>query len=359
MRALVVGANGLIGAHVSEALVDSGHEVRGLIRATSDLSSIDGLTIDLVEGDVLDPGTVAAATSGCDVVFHTAVPFAYAGQVHDDVDRVANEGTANVLRACASSGVTRVVVTSSSVVLGYSLVPAPLDEGQDVSDAARIEPGYVRAKIRQDHESLQLAEDLGLEVVLACPKMTIGRQPARLGPSNAIVVQYLADPFRSTYAGGINIVAAPDVGRGHVVLAEQGRSGHRYLLGGDDLTWPEVHAAIADLCGIAPPRFTAAPAVTYWSAATEELLARVRRRSPLATREQASMTGRYYWYSSAKATALGYHARPAREALADTIAWLVTTDHVSREMRASMTLHRDVYDARRRWLQRHSPRQAV
>jgi dihydroflavonol-4-reductase len=359
VRALVVGANGLIGAHVSEALVDSGHEVGGLVRPTSDLSSIDGLSIDLVEGDVLDVGVLADATSGCDVVFHTAVPFAYAGQVDDDVDRIATEGTANVLRACASSGVARVVVTSSSVVLGYSLVPTPLDEGHDASDTTRIERGYVRAKVRQDRASLQLAEELGLEVVLACPTMTVGRQPARLGPSNAIVVQYLADPFCSTYAGGINIVAAPDVARGHVVLAEQGRSGHHYLLGGDDLTWPDVHAAIADLCGIAAPRFTAAPSVTYWSAATEELLARVGRRPPLATREQASMTGRYYWYSSAKAAALGYRARPAREALADTIAWLVTTDHVSREMRASMSLHRDVYDARRRAHQRHSTRQAV
>jgi len=348
VKALVVGANGLVGAHVSEALVDGGHDVRGLIRETSDLSSLDGLPIELVVGDVLDPQAVVDATAGCDVVFHTAVPFAYAGQVDDDVDRIAAEGTANVLRACAASGVARAVVTSSSVVLGYSVVPTPVDERHTPSEVTGTEPGYVRAKVRQDRASLQLGSELGLEVVLACPTMTIGAQPARLGPSNAIVVQYLADPFCSTYAGGINVVAAPDVGRGHVVLAEHGRAGERYVLGGDDLTWPEVHGMIADLCGIAAPRFTAAPSITYWSAATEELLARVRRRSPLATREQASMTGRYYWYSSAKAAALGYRARPAREALADTIAWLVTTDHVTREMRASMTLHRDVYDARRR-----------
>ena len=348
MKALVVGANGLVGAHVSEALVEGGHDVRGLIRETSDVSSLDGLAIELVVGDVLDPRAVTEATAGRDVVFHTAVPFAYAGQVDDDVDRIAAEGTANVLRASASSDVARVVVTSSSVVLGYSVVPTPLDETHVPSDATGIEPGYVGAKVRQDRAALQLGEELGLEVVLACPTMTVGAQPARLGPSNAIVVQYLADPFSSTYAGGINIVAAPDVGRGHVVLAEHGRAGDRYLLGGDDLTWAEVHGTIADLCGIESPRFTAAPSITYWSAATEELLARLGRRSPLATREQASMTGRYYWYSSAKSVALGYRARPAREALADTIAWLVTTDHVTREMRASMTLHRDVYDARRR-----------
>ncbi|MBP9053479.1 MAG: NAD-dependent epimerase/dehydratase family protein [Candidatus Microthrix subdominans] len=348
MKALVVGANGLIGAHISKALIDSGHHVRGVTRVTSDRSGIDDLPMDLVDGDVLDPVAMKSATAGSDVVFHTAVPFAYAGQVDDDVDRTAAEGTANVLRACAANGVDRVVITSSSVVLGYSSVPSPVDETHAPMDAEPVGPGYVDAKVRQDRAALQLAEQLDLDVVLACPTMTIGRQAARLGPSNAIVVQYLADPFGSTYAGGINVVAAPDVGQGHVILAERGRSGERYLLGGDDVTWAEVHEAVAELCGVAPPRFTAAPSLTFWSAATEELRARVRRRPPLATREQARMTGRYYWYSSAKAASLGYRARPAREAFADLIAWLVTSDHVSREMRASMTLHRDVYNARRR-----------
>lgn len=346
MTTLVTGANGLVGAHVVAALLTAGHDVRAFTRPTADPGALASLPVDHREGDVLDLDAVRAAAAGCELIVHTAVPFAYAGQADDDPGRVATEGTTNVLHAARATGVRRLVVTSSSVVLGYRTRPEVIDESAGLASPLG-QPGYVAAKIRQDAATLSRAEELGLEAVLACPTMAVGAGGTRLGPSNAIVVQYLADPLRSTLPGGINVVAVEDVALGHVLLAEAGRAGQRYLLGGQNLTWRQVHDLVADLTGVAPPRWTATHTAAFLGAAAEELRARLERRPPLATRDQATMVGRYYWYAHDRAAALGYAPMPARDALARAVAWLATSRHVTREQRTAMHLHPDVFAARR------------
>jgi dihydroflavonol-4-reductase len=350
-RTLVTGANGLIGAHVVRALLADGDDVRAFVRPTSDLAALADLPLELHRGDVLVAEDVAAAAEGCRVVFHTAVPFAYAGQVDDDVDRTATDGTTNVLHAAAAAGVERVVVTSSSVVFGHTTDAVTVDTSAGPVSASG-QPGYVAAKIRQDRTTVDLAERLDLEVVLVAPTMAVGALAARLGPSNAVVVQYLADPTRATYPGGINVVAVEDVARGHLVAATAGIPGQRYVLGGDNLTWRQVHELIAELAGVDPPRWVATHTAAYLGAVAEEARARLGRRRPLVTRDQAAMIGRYYWYSHEPAARLGYAPAGARVALARAIAWLAGSRHVSREMRTSMHLHPDVVVARAEFAER-------
>jgi dihydroflavonol-4-reductase len=177
--------------------------------------------------------------------------------------------------------------------------------------------------------------------------MAVGPFSPTLGPSNAVILTYLADPFRFTYPGGCNIVSARDVGRGHALLASVGAPGERYILGGENLAWEEIHRVVADLCGVDAPSITAGHAALYVAAAAEEVRAQFAGRPPLTTRAQASMIGRYYWYSSAKAQRAGYTARPARGAIAEAVAWLVASHHVWRELRTRIRLHGDVYDERR------------
>ena len=345
MRALVTGANGLIGCHVVRALLGDGYAVRAFVRPTADLVSLDGLPCELHHGDVLDAAAVRDAVAGCDLVFHAAVPFAYAGQVRDPVERIASVGTSNVLHAAKAKGVPRVVVTSSSVVFGYRMSPEVIDESAGLSGGDSS--GYVAAKLRQDEATVRLATDLGVDVVLVCPTMSVGPFAPRLGPSNAIIVQYAADPLHMTYPGGVNIAAAEDVAAGHVLAGEFGRPGRRYLLGGENLTWPDIHHTVAELCGLPSPQLTIGHTQAYLAAAAEELRAKLERRPPLTTREQAQMVGRYYWYDHSDAAELGYAPRPAREALAGAVAWLAASPHISREVRTTMHLHADAYAARR------------
>src|SRR5262249_23041369 len=162
-----------------------------------------------------------AACLNCDVVFHTAAYFSYSGHTPAELFATAVDGTENVLRASADAGVSRVVVTSSSIVFGYSEVPDIIDESTGLTQADG-EPPYVAAKVAQHRSALDIASELSLDVVIACPTITIGPVAGRIGPSNGIIAAYLADPFRCTYPGGCNAVSARDVADGHIILAERG-----------------------------------------------------------------------------------------------------------------------------------------
>jgi dihydroflavonol-4-reductase len=137
-----------------------------------------------------------------------------------------------------------------------------------------------------------------------------------------------------------------DVAAGHVLLAVHGEPGARYVLGGENLSWRDIHGLIADLAGVPPPRAVASAVTCYGLAVAEEARARFTGKPPLATRSQARMVGRYYWYSHARAAAIGYRPRPARQALAEAVAWLSPGPHVSREARVAMRLGREVQAAR-------------
>jgi dihydroflavonol-4-reductase len=273
------------------------------------------------------------------------VAFSYWGHDPAMMARTAIEGSRNVLAAAAAAGVARVVMTSSSVVLGASVGPEVRDEDRS-AEHDPDEPAYVLAKIAQEREALATARRLGVDVVFACPTMSVGPFGASLGPSNGVITSYLADPLRLTWAGGCNIVSVRDVAAGHALIALKGESGQRYVLGSENLTWPQVHGLIAELAGVPPPRTHASAVACYAVALAEEARARATGKPPLATRAQARMVGRHYWYSHARAAALGYSPRPARDALADALAWLSPSRHVSREMRIGMRLAREVHAAR-------------
>ena len=337
----MTGATGLIGAHIVQALVAAGHDVTALARPTSQRAALADLPIRWFVADLLDPEVdLQAACKGNQVVFHTAAQFSYGATA--GIYETAVRGTASVLRACASAGVDRIVVTSSSVVFGYGDANASIDEQVGLASACG-EPIYVAAKIAQHREALTLGKRLKLDVRLACPTMTLGPTSAHLGPSNGIVLAYLADLFACTYPGGCNLVSARDVAAGHLAIAQTGAAGQSYLLGSQNLTWHDIHTLIAELSGVAPPRIVLNRSLAFVATATEELHAGMAGRAALSTREQAMMVGRYYWYSHDKAIQLGYAPAPARDALIETISWLAASRHVTREMRARMRLADEIY----------------
>ncbi|HEY2620563.1 MAG TPA: NAD-dependent epimerase/dehydratase family protein [Acetobacteraceae bacterium] len=339
----MTGAAGLIGAHIVHALVGAGHEVRCLVRRTSRRGPLDGLPVTWFVADLLHADQeLDTACAECDVVFHTAALFAYGVVKPTLLHGTAVAGTEALLRACARQGVRRAVVTSSSVVFGHRTDAASIDETA-ILIRGDGEPPYVAAKIAQHQRSVKLGENLKLDVRFACPTMTVGPTSARLGPSNGMIVAYLADPFRSTYPGGCNIVSARDVAAGHLLIAARGTAGESYLLGSENLAWQQIHGMIAELTGVAPPRVELNHASAFLAATAEEIRAAMSGCPALSTREQAAMVGRRYWYSHAKAAALGYAPSPARDALIETISWLAASPHITREVRARMHLSADIY----------------
>jgi dihydroflavonol-4-reductase len=348
IRCLVTGATGLIGSYIVQVLKAAGYDVRALVRPGRPRRTLDLPALECLEGDVLvDDARLHSACEGCDTVFHAAAYFAYAGFAPGHLKELAVAGTENVLRAAAAAGVRRVIVTSSSVVFGYSDTGAVLlDETAALSSDRR--PEYVAAKIAQHERAIALASALGLEMVLACPTITLGAVARELGPSNGLLVAYLSDPFHCTFPGGCNIASARDVAHGHLLLAQQGVANESYLLGSENMSWRVFHEYVSELAGVARPAVQLNHTLAFLAASAEEAAAHLRGRTPLFTRDQAAMLGRYYWYSHAKAAKLGYAPRPACAALVEAISWLAGSAHISREARAGMRLSDEVYRYRAR-----------
>ena len=345
MKVLVTGANGLIGANLVRELLHDGYSVRALVRPSSNLQSLDGLDVELVYGDVLNSDSLTDSAKGCELVFHTAALFSYWGQDIGQLENIAIDGTLNVINAAIEAKVSRVVFTSSSVVLGSSERPLVRDESDDLDDNENVP--YVIAKALQEQRAFEHAAAVGIELIAVCPTMTVGPHGYRLGPSNGLIVAYLDDLTRATFPGGCNIVSANDVARGHIIAAQKGTAGDRYLLGSENLTWSAIHKIISELCGINGPNWQSNHTTSYLAATCCEMSARLFGKTPLTTRTQARMVGRYYWYDHARIGALGFNPQPARHALAEAIAWLAASQHVSRKTRSTMRLSGEVYQARK------------
>ena len=345
MRALVTGATGIVGSNLVRALLAARHRVRVLVRASSDTCSLTGLAIDRYEGDVLRPDDLRPAAAGCDVIFHAAALFAYWGHSAEDQSDLAVRGTRNILESAKQAGVERVVVTSSSVVLGSSATPRARDE---VATFDEPRPSaYVLSKLRQENVTFEIGDALGIDVVAVCPTLCVGPYDYRLSPSNAYIVNYLNDPFRSTFIGGCNIVSARDVAAGHVLAAERGKSGCRYVLGSENLDWHEVHRLISELAGTFGPSLVLNHTASYLAAMATEILARMSGTAPSATRDEARMSARYFWYDHKRIGLLGYAPMPARAALAEAIAWLLGRARVAESVAHALELSPEVIAARR------------
>ena len=348
MRIAVTGATGMVGGQVASAALAAGHEVLAVTRPDPHRPGatlrIGAHTVPRAPAALTDGDSLARALRGCDGLVHCAAVYAFGSARAGEVEQVNTEGTRAVLEAAAAAGVSRVVVTTSSVTCGSSLLPRARSERDHLGTEPA--PAYYASKVAQEEVALETGHRLGLPVVLALPTVVLGGPFAHLAPSNAIVLRYLLDPTRSTFAGGCNVVDARDVGAGHVALLERGIAGERYLLGGEDVSWRMLHTLVADLAGLPGP-FADMPAGSAWAlSAAAEWWAGLRDETPLTTREEASTVGRFYWYTSARAHDLGYAARPARAAVAASLAWLAVSPDLPRWAREGLRMHPDVRDAR-------------
>lgn len=344
MKVLVTGATGIVGSNLVRALLAASHRVRVLVRASSDRRSLQTLPVELVEGDVLDPASLAGAAKGCTFVFHAAAVFSYWGMSGDEQTDLAVRGTRNMLEAARRMRVRRVVLTSSSVVLGSTAGRRVLDEEDTVDEPQPS--AYSRSKFEQERAAFAIAAHLEQDIVAVCPTLVMGAYDYRLSPSNASIVNYLNDPFRSTFLGGCNVVAAEDVAAGHLLAAERGSPGCRYVLGAENLSWHQVHSLISALTGTFGPSVTLNHTASYMAAAAAEASARLTGTRPMATRDEAKMAGRFYWYDHRRIATLGYAPLPARRALAQAIGWLIARSYISDSVMGKLKLVPEVLAAR-------------
>jgi dihydroflavonol-4-reductase len=315
MRALVTGAAGFIGSHVVRALVAAGAEVIAFDRAfrTAPHTGV----AELVVGDVLDGDSVRRAAEGCDAVFHLAAVYSYARADAAAMTAINVQGTRTVLEAVSKGGPRRVVHTSSCATCGP--VGGRAANESDEPPARDLVIPYKRTKLEGERAALEAAR-AGIDVVVVNPTVPVGPGDLRPTPTGKMIADVAHGRARAYLArSALNVVAVQDVAAGHLRAFERGRTGERYLLGGENLSIRDVFATVAAAAGRPVPRVGIPWSAAYAAARAAGAVTRRSGREPSMLILDEVRAGRLpHLFDDAKARAeLGHESRPAHEALVE------------------------------------------
>jgi dihydroflavonol-4-reductase len=317
---LVTGASGFVGAAVARALLAAGDRVRVLMRATSGRRNIEGLDCETCTGSLEDAASLRAALAGCNRLFHVAADYRLWVRDPAAMFRANVEGTRALMQAAQDQGVERIVYTSSVATLGLDPGGAAADERMPSRYEEMIGP-YKQSKYRAE-EVVKAMAAAGLPAVIVNPSTPVGPRDVKPTPTGRMIVEAASGRMPAFVDTGLNIVHVDDVAAGHLLAAQKGRPGERYILGGENLALAEILAAVARLCGRPPPRVRLPIAPLMPLAFAAEAMATLTGREPFVTRDGLRMARKKMYFTSAKAEReLGYRARAAREGIADAVAW--------------------------------------
>ena len=321
MLAFVTGATGFLGSHVARVLADNGADMRLLVRSSSNPRNIEGLRADRALGDLRDPASLEKAMAGCDVVFHVAADYRLWVRDPNEMYRSNVEGTRAILEAARKNGVRRVVYTSSVATIGFTRNGYPANEDSPVSLADMI-GHYKRSKFMAEQLALEAGRS-GLEVVVVNPTTPVGDQDVNPTPTGRIVVDFLKRKFPAYVETGLNLVDVRECARGHVTALEKGKSGERYILGGENLTLKQILDMLAKITGLPSPRLKLPYIFAYAAGLTDEIVTgRLRGREPRATIDTVRMGAKKMFASSDKAERdLGWKIVPVESALRRAAEW--------------------------------------
>jgi len=321
LKVFVTGATGFVGSHVARVLSQQGAELRLLVRAASRTENLEGLRAERVTGDLCDAQALRQGMSGCELVFHVAADYRLWAPDPGEIYRANVEGTRAVLEAARTASVRRVVHTSSVGTIGFRSNGRPADEDSPVSLADMI-GAYKRSKFMAEQAAMEAARG-GQDVVIVNPTTPVGEQDIKPTPTGRVIVDFLKRKFPAYVDTGLNLVDARECARGHVMAAEKGRSGERYILGGEDLTLKQILDRLAAITGLPAPTVKLPYAVAFAAGAVDTLFNGVLRgREPRVTLDSVRMGRKKMFASSAKAEReLGWKTVPVDAALRRAVEW--------------------------------------
>lgn len=324
---LVTGATGFVGAHVVRALLDAGEEVRCLVRATSDLRNLEGLEVERVEGDLRDPATLAPALVGIRRLFHVAADYRLFVRRPEDIYRANVDGTRALLEAARAAGVERVVHTSSVGALGLCEAGPPADEETPVV-FDEVVGHYKRSKVLAEREAETFAAD-GMDVVIVNPSTPVGELDVKPTPTGKIIVDFLNRKLPAYVDTGLNVVDVRDVAAGHLLAAQKGQSGRKYILGNQDLTLKAILDLLADITRLPAPTRRLPHWIPWVVGAVDTTGARLFGYEPSVPLEGVRMSRHRMFFSSERAIReLGLPQSPVRAALERAVTWFEENGYV-------------------------------
>jgi dihydroflavonol-4-reductase len=326
---LVTGGTGFVGAHVVRALLARRRSVRCLVRPSSRRTNLEGLDVEIAIGDITDPASLAKAIAGVVNVYHCAADYRLY-TTDPQALRASNvAGTDNVMRLASYAGVRRVIHTSSVGALGLSSNGTPADESTPVTADSMI-GHYKRSKFEAERVAEAWAAK-GLPVVIVNPSTPVGEYDVKPTPTGRMIVDFLNRRMPAYVETGLNLVDARDVAEGHLLAAERGRIGEKYILGNRNMTLKEILDTLARLTGLPSPGMRLPHWIPLAAAAVDTFAARWTGRTPRVPLEGVRMSRHRMFFDSGKAVReLGLPQTPVEDALARAVAWFRGNGYVVR-----------------------------
>ena len=328
MSTLVTGATGFVGNHVARQLVEAGEAVRVLVRPSGNQQLLEGLSAERIPGDLRDANSLKKAMKGIQRVFHVAADYRLWARDPDEIYESNVQGTRRLFEAATRQGVERVVYTSTVATIA---VPGDGNALPNERTEARLDQmigHYKRSKFLAEEEARKAVAE-GLPVVIVNPTTPVGPGDRKPTPTGRIILDFLNGKMPAYVDTGLNLAPVQDIARGHLLAAERGVVGERYILGGRNMTLKQILDALSSITGRAAPRVKLPHAVALAAGYADEWISRWTGREPQIPLEGVRMSRHRMFVESDKAKMeLGYSVGPVEAALEGSVRWFEASGYV-------------------------------
>ena len=335
MKCFVTGATGFIGSNLVRELLARGHSVKALVRPESDLRALAGLNAGLVTCGMGNGELLRREMDGCDWCFHTAASYHLWLRDYKPMYETNVEGTRNVIEAASHAGCERIVYTSTVGCIGLPkkvnghFVPSTEADLVDVKELANH---YKRSKWEAEMIATKFARQ-GAPVVIVNPSAPVGPGDLKPTPTGQIIVDFLNRALPAYLETGLNWVHVRDVAIGHILAAEKGQAGQRYILGNADGNWTmkQTLAVLEEITGIPAPKMKIPHWVAMAAAHVDEGTSFFTKKPPKAPLAGVRMAKYKMWFNPSKAIRdLGLPQTPVKQAFADAVEWFRVNGYVKK-----------------------------
>lgn len=317
---IVTGSTGFIGNVLVRELLRRGRKVRAFVRPTSDISSLEGLEIEKVIGDIHNIDSLIKAFRGADTVYHLAARISIMPGDRVLIRNTNLEGTRKVINACLKCGVRRLVYTSSIHALKEPPMGTVIDESMPF-DPNSNRGEYDRSKAFASLEVVKAAKN-GLDSVVVCPTGVLGPYDFRVSAVTQTFIDFARSKMKIIINGAYDFVDVRDVAAGHILAAEKGKTGEKYILSGQRVTMDEMMSMLNEISGIQPPKYK----VPIWLAKTAGIFTpvyyKLANKTPRFTSYSINTLQSNSYISHKKASReLGYNPIPVKKSIEDAFKW--------------------------------------
>jgi dihydroflavonol-4-reductase len=325
-KAFVTGATGFIGASIVRELLKDGCQVRALARPGSDRRNLEGLDIEIWEGDLSDRGSLIKGLTGCQTLFHAAADYRLWTRSPAAMYEVNVGGTRTVLAAALAAGIEKVVYTSSVGTLGNPGDGTPGNERTPV-DFSQMVGDYKKSKFLAERAAEEFLAK-GLPLVIVNPSTPVGPRDIKPTPTGKIIVDYLNHRMPAYLDTGLNLLDVETCARGHILAAQKGRIGEKYILGNENLTLAAIFGMLSQITGLKAPLVKLPYLPILWAAYANQALSSLTGKEPLIPLAGVQMAAKFMFFDSSKAvTELGLPLTPVKESLERAVSWFRSHDY--------------------------------